>query len=130
MEIRSNPLKSFIILSWSSSSRIILITWPNTAWSSTILKAVPSLSKVRWGRAVIVNSEEFLFSSDTSNQKVLNSLRVIDLASFLLKLLEINFFGVFIKLISKGYSLEALEFMTTKVISAIILLHLFFFTTK
>ena len=68
-----------------------------------MLKELLSESKEGQGRAVIVDSKEYYFSSSISNQKVLNSLRVIDLTSFLLKSLLISFLRVLIKLISKGY---------------------------
>ena len=70
-----------------------------------------SKSKVEWERAVIVDFDEYLSSSSNSNKKVLNSLRVIDLASLLLEPLRIIFLKVLIKQISKEYNFEASDFI-------------------
>ena len=63
----------------------------------------------------------FFSSSYISNQKLLNSLSMIDLVSFLLELLEISLLKVLIKLISKGCNLETTNFIATREIRSIIL---------
>ena len=90
-KIRFNPLNicitSFYFLIQYNSYNIIKFSLIiNYTWSTILFK-----SKEKLGRAAIVDSKEYLSSSGISNQKVLNSLRVIDLTSFLLESLLISF---------------------------------------
>ena len=78
----------------------------------------------------MVSYDKCLSSSNESDQKIYNLLRVIDLAYLFLESLRIGFLRLFSKPISKGYNFKALYFILSRKFKSIMHFHLLFFTTR